>query len=230
MTGIPSPAPRQRRHSDLVAEDLLDAALLEFAAHGFEGTSTRQIARRAGWHQPQINYHFESKEALWQAAVDKLFAELASTTADLFSGPPSDLAGAFAEGIRRFVAFSARRPELFRIMSLESTADSERLDWIAERHIRPRFEIIRDAWERLRATGVGATIDGVTAYQLIVGFGSFPFANSPAVRRLTSLDMSNPAAVSGHADALIALLLPEHRDLPGASARRNEPGSTDRIA
>ncbi len=219
MTGKKSPTPRQRRHSDLVAEDLLDAALLEFAAHGFEGASTRQIARRAGWHQPQINYHFASKEALWQAAVDKLFGELAATTADLFSGPPSDLAGAFAEGIRRFVAFSARRPELLRIMSLESTADSERLDWIAERHIRPRFEIIRNAWELLRTTGVGADIDGVTAYQLIVGFGSFPFVNSPAVRRLTSLDMSDPAAVSGHADVLIALLLPGGQDQHGASAQ-----------
>ena len=219
MTGKKSPTPRQRRHSDLVAEDLLDAALLEFAAHGFEGASTRQIARRAGWHQPQINYHFASKEALWQAAVDKLFGELAATTADLFSGPPSDLAGAFAEGIRRFVAFSARRPELLRIMSLESTADSERLDWIAERHIRPRFEIIRNAWELLRTTGVGADIDGVTAYQLIVGFGSFPFVNSPAVRRLTSLDMSDPAAVSGHADVLIALLLPGSQDQHGASAQ-----------
>ena len=34
----------------------------EFAAHGFEGASTRAIAAAAGTHQPQINYHFESKD------------------------------------------------------------------------------------------------------------------------------------------------------------------------
>ena len=57
-------------------EALLDAALHEFAAHGFDGASTRAIATRAGVHQPQINYHFDSKEALWRAAVDHLFARL----------------------------------------------------------------------------------------------------------------------------------------------------------
>ena len=51
----------------------------EFGAKGFDGASTRAIARRIGAHQPQINYHFASKEALWTAAVDHLFAELAHT-------------------------------------------------------------------------------------------------------------------------------------------------------
>jgi AcrR family transcriptional regulator len=67
---------RRRKGSEVVAEELLDAALVEFAAHGFEGTSTRAIAQRAGCHQPQINYHFASKEQLWQAAVDRLFGQL----------------------------------------------------------------------------------------------------------------------------------------------------------
>ncbi|NBR91752.1 MAG: TetR/AcrR family transcriptional regulator, partial [Rhodobacteraceae bacterium] len=45
----------------------------EFARNGFAGASTRAIAIRAGAHQPQINYHFSSKEALWRAVVDDLF-------------------------------------------------------------------------------------------------------------------------------------------------------------
>jgi AcrR family transcriptional regulator len=48
----------------------------EFAAHGFEGASTRAIATAAGTHQPQINYHFDSKDELWKAAVDHLFDRL----------------------------------------------------------------------------------------------------------------------------------------------------------
>ena len=36
--------------------------------------STTSIARRVDAHQPQINYHFDSKQALWTAAVDHLFA------------------------------------------------------------------------------------------------------------------------------------------------------------
>ena len=68
---------RTRTVSADIRERLLDAALVEFGAKGFDGASTRAIARRIGAHQPQINYHFDTKEALWTAAVDHLFAELA---------------------------------------------------------------------------------------------------------------------------------------------------------
>ena len=41
-----------------------------------KGATTREIATRAGVTQPLLNYHFSSKDELWQAAVDGLFAEL----------------------------------------------------------------------------------------------------------------------------------------------------------
>ena len=56
----------RRTRSDL-REQLLESALVEFAAKGFDGASTRSIAERVDAHQPQINYHFDSKEALWTA-------------------------------------------------------------------------------------------------------------------------------------------------------------------
>ena len=65
----------RRTRSDL-RERLLESALVEFGAKGFDGASTRSIAQRVDAHQPQINYHFDSKQALWTAAVDHLFALL----------------------------------------------------------------------------------------------------------------------------------------------------------
>src|SRR3954447_7993205 len=72
-----------RRSRDDIRQQLLDSALVEFGAKGFDGASTRSIAQRVDAHQPQINYHFESKEALWAAAVDHLFALLADDLVDL---------------------------------------------------------------------------------------------------------------------------------------------------
>ena len=85
---------RSRRPAADLAAALLDAAAVEFAAHGFEGASTRRIAERAGAHQPQINYHFASKEQLWRATVDHLFALL--VVPDVAAAP--DPASAFAAG------------------------------------------------------------------------------------------------------------------------------------
>src|SRR4029450_9566016 len=49
-------------------EDVLDAAVAEFAEHGFHGASTPAIARRAGISQPYIYALFASKKVLFAAA------------------------------------------------------------------------------------------------------------------------------------------------------------------
>jgi len=51
---------------------ILDAAAAEFADHGFEGASTRNVAVNAGVQHPLLTYHFESKEGLWRAALTSL--------------------------------------------------------------------------------------------------------------------------------------------------------------
>ena len=85
-------------------------------------------------HQPQINYHLESKEALWTAAVD-LFGLLAEALdgvipAELTGADAPQLGTAFADGIRRFVGFAAEYPELNQIMVHEGAAASDRLAWM----------------------------------------------------------------------------------------------------
>ena len=88
----------------------LDALPAEFAEHGYEGASTRRIAQRVDAHQPQINYHFDSKESLWEAAVDHLFAELIEDVGALSPDEIEDddeLAAALAAAVRRFVHFAA---------------------------------------------------------------------------------------------------------------------------
>src|SRR6202162_5686065 len=81
---------RLRRVRTDIREALLESALVEFGAKGFDGASTRAIARRVEAHQPQINYHFESKAALWTAAVDYLFGLLGEA---LHGVIPAELAG-----------------------------------------------------------------------------------------------------------------------------------------
>src|SRR4029078_6054061 len=102
---------RVRRNRSDIREALLESALVEFGEKGFDGASTRAIAARIHAHQPQINYHFESKTALWTAAVDHLFGLLreafdGAIPAKLAGVDVSELAAAFAYGIRRFVRFA----------------------------------------------------------------------------------------------------------------------------
>src|SRR5258705_12592235 len=148
MRQATKPRSRLRRSRDDNRERLLDAALVEFGAKGFDGASTRAIAGRADAHQPQIHYHFESKEALWKAAVDHLFAEGGRAMEGLDvgggrTGAIDALSDGFAEMIRRFVRFAAARPELNQIMVHEATARGARPRWMTERHVRALYDAVR---------------------------------------------------------------------------------------
>ena len=54
-------------------EEVLAAAVAEFAIHGLHGTSTEMIAKRIGISQPYIFRLFPSKKDLFLAAVDQCF-------------------------------------------------------------------------------------------------------------------------------------------------------------
>jgi AcrR family transcriptional regulator len=49
---------------------LIDTALLLFGTHGFQATSTRDIARETGVALPAIAYHFGGKEGLYRACAE----------------------------------------------------------------------------------------------------------------------------------------------------------------
>ncbi len=191
----------------------MESALVEFGAKGFDGASTRAIAARVQAHQPQINYHFESKTALWTAAVDHLFGLLGEAfegviPAESIEVDVQTFATGFADGIRRFVRFAAEHPELNQIMAHEGTAPSDRLTWMTKTHVKPFFDGIRPGWQTLRAAGVAAPIDDEIVYYVLIGAASLPYVNASEVRLLTGRDPKSTNWIDAHANGLVAILLP----------------------
>jgi AcrR family transcriptional regulator len=56
-------------------DEVLDAAMVEFAEHGFEGASTEDIARSAGISQPYLFRLFGTKKELFKATVARCLRE-----------------------------------------------------------------------------------------------------------------------------------------------------------
>lgn len=56
-------------------QKILDAARVLFAAHGFDGTSVRDIATTAEVNVASVNYHFHSKEKLFFSVIDDCYAQ-----------------------------------------------------------------------------------------------------------------------------------------------------------
>jgi AcrR family transcriptional regulator len=68
----------QRMKAGERRESVLAAAVAEFAAGGLAGTSTEDVARRAGISQPYLFRIFPTKKALFLALVDRCFRQVAA--------------------------------------------------------------------------------------------------------------------------------------------------------
>jgi AcrR family transcriptional regulator len=76
-TGGATPRPTRRSTEDVRATLMATAEEL-FAAHGYAGTSTRDIAARSGVHESLIYRHFGTKQELFKRAVAEPFAGFVS--------------------------------------------------------------------------------------------------------------------------------------------------------
>lgn len=61
----------------MVSQTLLQTAVEQFGRLGFEGASTRDIARASGTAMSSITYHFGGKEGLYLAAADHIAESIA---------------------------------------------------------------------------------------------------------------------------------------------------------
>lgn len=207
MRGVPNPRqqPRSRRRTPAAPapERILSAALAAFAERGFDGASTREIAAAAGVPQGLVTYHYASKQALWEAAVDWVFGELTrelGAAADaLRDVPPLERLRAT---MKRYARFAARHPELHRFMTHEGGYDGPRLRWLVDRHIRPLYERsvaqIREA---------APSLDAAHFHYVLIGAVTHLFAVAPEVARVTGRDPRTPEQVDAHARAVVDWLI-----------------------
>ena len=68
-------AATSRKSQAVRREEILEAAVDEFAEHGYHGASTEGIARRAGISQPYVFRLFGTKQELFKAVVSRCFRE-----------------------------------------------------------------------------------------------------------------------------------------------------------
>lgn len=216
MVAAPRSVRRPHQRGLDTRRDLLEAALVEFAAVGFDAASTRAIAARAGVKQGQLTYHYETKDELWRATVDLLFerfdTEFSAASESFGAARADDAAGAFELTVRSLVRVVSRMPELNRMMIHASTTDSERLAWLVDRHVRPRFDQLSPLWQQVRAEG-GTHLDAdpLLVYYCLLGSASLLYVNAPEAAHLLgmagSTQVVTDALVESHADAIVAMLL-----------------------
>lgn len=204
LTAKPNASPRpavaksaaKRARGDEARERVLHAALECFGAFGFEGTSTRAVAERAGLSHPLLLYHFDSKDQLWQSTMEDVLGRYQSALyARLGQVDVTDAGAGLRAFIENFVEFSAKVPQLHRIMTQESTQGSERIHWLIDAHMLDSFSQVCDMIRRGQASGTVRKGDPERLYYAVIGLGGTLFSVSTEFGLMTRRDVFSPSEV-----------------------------------
>jgi AcrR family transcriptional regulator len=112
---------------------LVDAAITEFGQHGFAGTTTDAIARRAGISQPYVVRLFGTKKALFLAAIERCFELVTELFREAAAGVPRGEALA-AMGKAYVGELEHRERLLFQLQSYAASGDPEVRDLVRRQY------------------------------------------------------------------------------------------------
>ena len=207
--GNERPARKQQQRSIVTQQKLLDAAVEAFSESGFKGTSTRDIADRAGVHHPLITYHFKNNDRLWRAAADSIFREfniaLVKAMADIPETRPRERAETF---IRTYVRYAHDQPALHKFILQESSHPSARLDWLIRNHLKPLFEIVVQSLRELQDLGIAPPGDPAILFNMIRVSAGGLLALSEEIKGTSNIDFDREGALDDLADMIIRCFLP----------------------
>lgn len=200
---------KQQQRSLRTKQKLLDAALEAFSENGFKGTSTRDIAERAGVHHPLITYHFKNKDTLWRAAVKYVFHEFSSALIDAQEKHAKDCPKTrMATMIRIYVNYAANHPALHKIILQESSYPSSRLDWLSENFLQPISVGASKYIVELQEKGVTPSGNPALIYNMLRVCSGGLIALSQELKITSDIDLQSQANLDELTDLIVRAFLP----------------------
>ncbi len=137
-TAEPADEPRRGRKGEHTSDRILDAAETLFAEDGYEGTTLRDVAAAVGIRTPSLYNHFESKEALYSAVLERGLHPVMSLLEDFAASRPGNRTdSSIVEGIMEILS---QRPDIARLIQHETLAGGRRLTGMLRAWIQPLFE------------------------------------------------------------------------------------------
>lgn len=185
---------------------ILAAAAQEFAEHGFEGATTRAIAKRAELRHALVIYHFDTKLGIWQAVMRHVF----HWYEEAFKTRLAGLAG--VDDVTKlkllqadFIRIAAQHPELHWLMSHEAGHGGERLSWLIENVIKNSFTLFVDLIASAQKAGCYIKGDPAHLHYLFLGAAARIFMLSSEVEAMMGRSPSTPEFVEEHIEMCHAL-------------------------
>jgi AcrR family transcriptional regulator len=203
------PVRKQQKRSLVTQQKLLDAAIEAFSENGYKGTSTRDIAERAGVHHPLITYHFKNKDQLWRAAAHRIFGDFTESLTRLAEeNRDLDPKARMAASIRAYVHYARSRPAMHKVMVQESSYPNPRLEWLVATHIKPFFDASFGIIEKLQQLGVAPAGNPALLFNMIRMVSGGLLALRSELKASSDIDIDSPDTLDELIDMIVNVFLP----------------------
>jgi TetR/AcrR family transcriptional regulator len=172
---VARPRGRPRKDEQVApADQVMVAAIEAFSVHGYKGVSLRTVNDQLGASRNLLYQRFGSKANLWHAAVDWAFRPLVEhlEAADDESADPMVRLRVLT---RSFIEYSATRPYLARLVTVEGSAATDRLEYLYHNYIEPVRSRFLPVFALLREQGRIKNIPPEVFYFLLTSGGSAPY-------------------------------------------------------
>lgn len=183
-------ATKSRMSADDRRISVVGAAVIEFAQGGFAGTSTEDIARRAGISQPYLFRLFPTKKDLFLAAVERCWHRIAEAFASAAEGLEGEEA-LHAMGAAYGDVLGDRDLLLLQLHMYAACADAE-----VREAVRNGYRELWAQVERLCGRPVAERVGFFAAGMLcnVTAAMDLEALDQPWARALTYKDVPQPAA------------------------------------
>lgn len=189
-----------------VRNQILEAALAEFAEKGFQEASLAAIARRLGVTAPLVLYHFGSKANLWREALEVFCASFASVVDEAIAeGSSLDGREALRVLVRRLVRFFATNRAACRVLRDEGGVEGEHSEWFASQNLRPVIGRIEAVYRRAVDEGTVRPAPFHTTFFMILGAASCYLESRGLVARLFGAADEGEDWIDGYAEQVVGL-------------------------
>jgi AcrR family transcriptional regulator len=196
-TQAPAGPPKPRK------EEIIEVATALFAERGFEGTSMSDVAGRVGVRKASLFYHFDTKDALYEAVLDRIVAQVGASLSAAYQGGGTlveRLEGA-ADAVS---ALLSERPVAARLLLREA------IDWgpIIRGKLLGTVLGVLEAGAAFLQEGQrqGVFVEGDPRQLVLTALGAHlvPFALVQLVERYVGVDPFDPTFVAARRSALRA--------------------------
>ena len=136
-----------------VRERILFEATRLFSARGFDGASLADVAEAVGLRKPSLLYHFESKDALRRAVMDKLLGHWNDVLPRLMLAATSG-EGRFDAVVGEMIGFFSADPDRARLLVRECLDRPVEMRELVVSHTQPWVAMVCEYIRRGQSEGV----------------------------------------------------------------------------